>query len=149
GGLWIIDVSDLDAAIRAGTGAAPRGSGLTMARSRLQLRLAAGDEVGAWDLVERALSAGTGPEAALVDLIGGALKDIGAGWATGKLSVADEHRASAVAIRVISRLGARFLPRGRKRGTVVLAAPQRELHGVPVAMAADVLRWHGFTVVDL
>jgi NAD(P)-dependent dehydrogenase (short-subunit alcohol dehydrogenase family) len=77
------------------------------------------------------------------------LEDIGDRWAQGELSVADEHRASAVATRVVSRLGARFLPRGPKRGTVVVAAPEGELHGVPVSMAADVLRWHGFAVVDL
>jgi methanogenic corrinoid protein MtbC1 len=149
GGTWSIDPSDLEAVLGAGTGAAPRGSGLVLARSRLQSRLTAGDEAGAWDLVERALSSGAGPEAALVCVVGGALSDIGVGWATGKLSVADEHRASGVAMRLVSRLGARFLPRGRKRGTVVLAAPQGEMHAVPVAMAADVLRWNGFTVVDL
>jgi MerR family transcriptional regulator, light-induced transcriptional regulator len=99
--------------------------------------------------VERALSSGAVPETGLTGLIGSALEDIGAGWARGELSVADEHRASTVATRVVSRLGARFLPRGPKRGTVVLAAPEGELHSVPISMAADVLRWHGFAVIDL
>ncbi len=149
GGTWEVQVADLEALSNAGTGAAPRGSGLSQARSRLLTRLIAGDEAGAWQLVERSLSSGTAPELALVGLIGVALEEIGAAWSTGKASVADEHRASAVATRLISRLGARFQPRGRKRGTVVLAAPPGELHGIPVSMAADVLRWNGFTVVDL
>ena len=149
GGTWRVQVPDLEALSSAGTGAAPRGSGLSRARSQLLKRLIAGDEAGAWELVERSLSSGTAPEMAMVGLIGGALEEIGVAWSTGELSVADEHRASAVATRLVSRLGARFQPRGRKRGTVVLAAPEGELHGLPVSMAADVLRWNGFTVVDL
>jgi methanogenic corrinoid protein MtbC1 len=149
GGTWRVAVLDVEALSAAGTVAVQRGSGTARARSRLVMRLTAGDEAGAWDLVERGLSSGTGPEGVLVGLIGGSLEEIGAGWSKGELSVADEHRASAVAARLIGRLGARFQPRGRKRGTVVLAAAQGELHSLPVSMAANVLRWSGFAVQDL
>ena len=74
---------------------------------------------------------------------------IGERWERGKFSIADEHRASTVAARLISRLGARFARRGVKRGTVILAAPSGELHAAPVAIAANLLRWRGFDVVEL
>jgi methanogenic corrinoid protein MtbC1 len=77
------------------------------------------------------------------------LRSIGARWEHGQLSIADEHRSSTVATRLISRLGARFARRGVKRGTVILAAPSGELHSAPVAIAANLLRWRGFDVVEL
>jgi methanogenic corrinoid protein MtbC1 len=89
------------------------------------------------------------PPEALLDLVAPALRSIGTCWELGDLSIADEHRASAVATRLISRLGARFTPRGVKRGSVVLAAPSGELHAAPVAIAANLLRWRGFDVVEL
>jgi methanogenic corrinoid protein MtbC1 len=70
-------------------------------------------------------------------------------WQQGELSVADEHRASAVAARLISRLGSRFARRGHRRGTVVLAAAPGELHGLPVAITANLLRWRGLQVIEL
>ena len=74
---------------------------------------------------------------------------IGTLWEDGKLSVADEHRASSVAARLISRLGARFARRGHRRGTVAIAAAPGDLHVLPVAIAANLLRWRGFDVVEL
>jgi methanogenic corrinoid protein MtbC1 len=67
------------------------------------------------------------------------------GWTT----LPYEHRASIVAIRLISRLGPRFARRGVRRGTVVLAAPPGELHAVPVAIAANLLRWQNLDVMEL
>jgi len=52
-------------------------------------------------------------------------------------------------LRIISRLGARFTPRGRKRGSVLVAAPAGDRHGLPVAIVANLLRWRGFTVIEL
>jgi methanogenic corrinoid protein MtbC1 len=78
-----------------------------------------------------------------------ALRLIGVHWESGKCSIADEHRATAVATRLVARLGSRFAPRGVKRGTVVLAAPAGELHGLPVAIGANLLRWKAFNVAEL
>ena len=85
----------------------------------------------------------------LLELVAPVLRSIGTLWEQGELSIADEHRASVVAMRLISRLGARFGRRGHKRGTVVLAAPSGEQHSVPVAIAANLLRWRGFAVIEL
>ena len=65
--------------------------------ARLVDRLVAGDEAGAWKVVEGALSSGSDPANIYSDLLVPALRLIGDGWEAGDLSVADEHRASAVA----------------------------------------------------
>ena len=49
----------------------------------------------------------------------------------------------------ISRIGARFGRRGPKRGSVVITTPPAEQHSTPVAIAADLLRWAGFNVIEL
>jgi MerR family transcriptional regulator, light-induced transcriptional regulator len=117
--------------------------------ARLVDRMVAGDEAGAWKVVEGALSSGSDPADVYLDVLVPALRLIGDGWERGDLSVADEHRASAVTARIIGRLGPRFARRGRTRGTVVLGAPPGEEHGLPGAILADLLRVAGFEPLDL
>jgi methanogenic corrinoid protein MtbC1 len=115
----------------------------------LEARLLAGDSAGAWWLIEGRLAGGLEPTSVLTTLISPALRSIGERWASGELGVDDEHRATAVAQRLIGRLGLQFGRPGRSRGTVVVAAPADDLHVLPVAMVADILRWRGFDVVEL
>ena len=150
GGIWHVAPGDLALVRRGGAGASsPRPTGLTPTRSQLQARLVAGDEAGAWNLLEAALASDMSAEDVLLELVAPTMRSIGLRWERGQLSIADEHRASTVAARLISRLGARFARRGVKRGVVVLAAPSGELHAAPVAIAANLLRWAGFEVVEL
>jgi len=111
--------------------------------------MVAGDSSGAWRLIESRLSGGSDPPGVLTELLVPVLRSIGDRWAAGDLSVGDEHRATAVAYRLIGRLGLQFGRRGRTRGTVVLAAPSGDLHALPVAIVADLLRWRSFDVVEL
>lgn len=132
-------------------GRAPQ-RGRTPARhwaDRLEARLLEGDEPGAWGVVEAALVAGASPQAAYLDVLAPALRAIGERWEREDIDVADEHRASAVAVRIVGRLGPRFTRRGRRRGTVVLGTPPGELHSIPGAIVADVLRGAGYALVDL
>jgi excisionase family DNA binding protein len=115
----------------------------------LEARLVAGDEAGAWAVIEAVLAAGAQPDQVLLDLIAPAMRSVGTKWAEGRCSIADEHRATAVTSRLLSRLGSRFARPGVKRPTVVLAALAGDLHSLPVSMAANLLRWHGFQVVEL
>jgi excisionase family DNA binding protein len=150
GGIWQVDRADVALVRRPKNRMRrPPANSEKPSRARLEARLVASDEAGAWDVLESALASGMEPEEVVLELVGPALHSIGALWAAGTLSVADEHRASVVAARLISRLGARFARRGHKRGTVILAAAPGELHGMPVAIAANLLRWRGFEVVEL
>jgi excisionase family DNA binding protein len=116
---------------------------------RLADRLIAGDEPGAWRLVEDALSAGTAPVDVHLDLLAGAMRIVGDRWAAGTASIDQEHRATAVCTRLVGRFGPRFTRRGRTRGAVLLAAAPGDAHALPVSLATDVVRHAGWSVVDL
>ncbi|MGE5131741.1 MAG: B12-binding domain-containing protein [Gemmatimonadota bacterium] len=78
----------------------------------------------------------------LIDLceqvIAPALRRVGDEWAAGRVSIAQEHRASAICERL---LAARIRqPAGRPRGIAVVATPPGERHGLPALMAAACLR---------
>jgi excisionase family DNA binding protein len=154
-GRWVIRGTDLDAfdrraASRTGPTATERGrADWARHRPRLVERLVAGDEGGAWDLVERVIAAGAQPIEVHLELLVPAMHTVGDRWEAGTLDVGQEHTATAVAMRIVGRLGPRFVRRGRRRGTVLLAAPPDELHGLPLAIVADVTRAEGFDVVDL
>jgi len=104
---------------------------------QLYAAIAAGEETHARHWLGR-LAAGV----ALVDLcervIAPALRRIGDEWAAGQVSIAQEHRASAICERLIAAHAAQ--PGGRPRGRAVVATPPGERHGLPALMAAACLR---------
>lgn len=105
---------------------------------RLYALVATGDELGARVLVDRLREGAVEALTLCDDLIGPALRRIGEDWEAGELSVAEEHRASAICERLLARLAVH--PRGRPRGVCVVGTPPGEEHGLPAAMAAVVLR---------
>jgi excisionase family DNA binding protein len=103
----------------------------------LYLLIAAGEETRARHRLER-LAAGV----PLIDLcehvIAPALRRIGDEWQAGRVSIAQEHRASAICERLIAAHTSQ--PAGRPRGVAVVATPPGERHGLPALMAAACLR---------
>lgn len=148
GAEWRVDPRDLER-FNGGTSTRARRRRRADYPTRLADRLVAGDEPGAWAVTEDALTAGLEPAEVYLELFSPAMEQIGEGWAEGRLSVADEHQASAIMLRLIGRLGPRMRRRGRTRGAVVLAAPPGDHHSVPVALLTDLLRMRGFRVHDL
>ncbi len=154
---WLVDPGDLDLVHPAGPPGpdgpdGPDGAERPARLDRVPLlraRMVAGDEAGAWRIVEDALAAGQPAAGIYLDLLVPVLRSVGDGWAEGSVSVAAEHRASAVAQRIIGRLGPRFARRGRKRGTVIIGGPAGDQHSLPGAIIADLLRGQGFDVIDL
>jgi len=67
-----------------------------------------------------------------------ALRRIGEEWAAGELTIAAEHRASAICERLIAARA--HQPPGRPRGIAVTATPPGERHALPALMAAACLR---------
>jgi excisionase family DNA binding protein len=146
---WRIARRDVDALTAPPEVARPRRPGPEPARRRLEERMLAGDEGGSWQIVEDSLASGMAPSDVHLRLLVPALADIGARWARGELRVADEHRATVVAGRLVGRLGPQLRTRGARRGTVVVGAVTGDAHGLPTAIAADLLRGAGFEVIDL
>lgn len=163
-GRWHIAVADLERVGRrrragASSGGRPPRSAtadgrrvsasLRGAADRLLERLLAGDGAGAWLIVESALLAG-GPGDVYLEVLAPCLQEVGARWERGELSVGDEHRATAVAMGLVGRLGPLFGRRGRRRpGCVVLAGAEGDSHAIPLIMVADMLRAAGINVVQL
>jgi len=149
GAKWTVDVADL-AKIQQTIATPKKRRGTHIDRAvRLKDRMVAGDRTGSWAVIEGAMSSGMEPSAILVELLVPALEQIGDDWGSGVLSVADEHRASVVAMRILGRLGPRFARRGRSRGSVILGTPPGEQHGLPVLILADLLRNARFEPLDL
>lgn len=148
GPTWRVALADVEA-MRAGP---PRTGGRKHKApwaERLRARLLAGDEAGAWGVVEAALTAGADPAEIHLDVLAPAMRAVGELWATGEIDVADEHRATVVASRLVGRLSPRFARRGRSRGCVVVGCAEGERHALPTLLLADVLRSAGWSVIDL
>lgn len=105
---------------------------------RLYALLVEGDELEARQLLDRLREGRIEPLVLCEELLTPTLRQIGDAWADGTISVAVEHRASAICERLVAR--AAVHPRGRPRGVCLVTTPPGEQHGLPAAMAALVLR---------
>jgi excisionase family DNA binding protein len=149
GGTWQVAPADVES-YRSGAEAVEPGARRRAPwAARLEARLVAGDNRGAWGVIEAALAAGAEVDEVYLQIISPAMQSIGARWAAGELDVSVEHRATGIAFRLIGRLGPRFARRGRTRGVVLLGAPVGERHSLPIALLADLLRGEGWDVSDL
>jgi excisionase family DNA binding protein len=111
--------------------------------------LTEGDEAEAWRLAQNALASAFTPEQLYLDVLAPAMRTVGDNWEAGRVSIAEEHRASALAYRLVGRLGPSFTRRGPTRGLIVLGTPTGDRHGLATALLADPLRGRGFAVADL
>src|SRR5271154_4951980 len=95
GSQWWVDPRDLPA-VAAGSPVAgrprteTRRASRAIAARRLEDRLVAGDEPGAWTIVEGRLGSGSDPDEVLLDGLGEAMRSVGKGWEAGDYTVADE-----------------------------------------------------------
>ncbi|MCB0976533.1 MAG: helix-turn-helix domain-containing protein [Acidimicrobiales bacterium] len=112
--------------------------------SRLVAPLAAGDEVAAWAVVRDARNGGIGFDEVHLDVVARAVGSVPGG------DTAMEHRlAVTTAGRLVARLGGEIPHRGRKLGTVVLASPPGEHHGLALSIVSNIVRHGGFRVLEL
>jgi len=107
-------------------------------QQRLHALLVEGDELGVRLLVDRLHVGGVEALVLCEELFAPVLARVGHDWAEGRISVAVEHRLSAICERALARIAAH--PRGRPRGVAVVCTPPGEEHSLPAAMAAVCLR---------
>jgi methanogenic corrinoid protein MtbC1 len=106
----------------------------------------AGDEYMARDVVAGALDAGLGAESVLLDVIGAVQRRVGAEWAAARITVAQEHAATAINERVIATLPTRTSRPASARGRITVACVDGEWHALPARLLAETLALRGFTV---
>jgi excisionase family DNA binding protein len=146
-GRYLVSLHDIDAVeARRRTPASPtppsRGR-LERQAERMHDALVEGDEAAARGIARRLVDEGTGLVELIQAVIVPPLRRIGQAWHDGELTIWVEHRASAIVDRVLGELAPN--PRGRRRGTVMVAAVAGDHHSLPTTMAAVVLReanWH-------
>ena len=112
--------------------------------------LLAGDEVAAELAIRDALEADLSMPAIDDEIIAPALWLVGELWERGEITIADEHLATEISLRVLAlSREARRVSRARPDHRVMLAAPTAELHVVALRMTGDLLREAGYDVVML
>jgi methanogenic corrinoid protein MtbC1 len=110
----------------------------------------AGDEGGAERAIREAIDAGL-TEGIIDDaVIAPTMRRVGDLWAAGEISVADEHLATHITIRMVALLRESFRVAARRPGhRVMLAGIERERHSVGLEMAASVLSHGDYEVLML
>jgi excisionase family DNA binding protein len=141
---WQVRERDIEAFLQerpdSPTPARTRGTRTREYPRRLLERLITGDEAGAWAVVEAAMSGGMSPDEVYLDLLAPALETVGRRWESGDLSIAEEHQASAVVLRLIGRVGDPGSHDAAASVTMLLGAPPHDVHGIPTALMGDLLR---------
>ena len=112
--------------------------------------LLAGDEIAAEIAIRQAMDAGLGTATIDDQIIAPALWLVGELWERGEISVADEHLASEISLRVLTlQREAQRVADQRRRQRIMLAAPSGEQHVIALRMVANLLREAAYEVVML
>ena len=112
--------------------------------------LLAADEAAAEIAIREAMDAGLDTAQIDDEIIAPALWHVGDLWERGEISVADEHIATEISIRVLAlQREAQRVAQTRGEYRVLLAAPAGELHVVALRMVDNLLRNAGYDVAML
>lgn len=112
----------------------------------------AGDEYAAADAVMGGLEGGAGLEDLLLEVVAPVQARVGREWAANRITVAQEHTATAVNERVLAALAHHPAGRAAARshdpapGRITVACVDGEWHAFPARLLAEVLRLRGWRV---
>jgi len=116
----------------------PSASRLDRAAERMHRALVSGDEATVRNIASGLVDEGASVVDVIQQVLAPPLVRIGNDWHDGKLTIWVEHRASAIIERLLGGIVPN--PRGRRRGTVMVASVTGDLHSLPSSMAAVALR---------
>ena len=151
GGRYVVGRDDLvafDAARRAPIAPRPPSSSrIERSADRVHDALVAGEEKTVGTIVRKLVNEGSSITDLIDSVFAPAMRGIGEAWNDGELPVWAEHRASAITERIFGE----FMPnpRGRRRGTALVASVSGDRHSLPTTMAAVALREHNWHVHHL
>lgn len=136
-------VPDVETANSRAVGAADQ----ALVREKLWGAVADCDEYAAVTTIFAALDAGMQPEDILLEVIARVQYKVGTEWAANRITVAQEHAATAINDRVIAALAQHPASRSTgKAGRVTVACVDGEWHALPARLLAETLRLRGWQV---
>jgi methanogenic corrinoid protein MtbC1 len=109
----------------------------------------AGDEYAAADAAMAAIEAGVPMETLLLDVVAPVQARVGYEWAANRITVAQEHTATAVNERVLAALAHHPSMREHQepaKGRIAVACIDGEWHAFPARLLSEVLRGRGWRV---
>jgi methanogenic corrinoid protein MtbC1 len=77
------------------------------------------------------------------------LYEVGARWESNRITVAQEHIATAITQYVMARIYEPPVDTAKDKGTIVLTGVEGELHSIGAVMVGDLLELSGWTVRSL
>lgn len=125
----------------------PTANRTARAADRMHGALVSGDEAAVRSIATGLIDEGASVVDVIQHVLVPPLMRIGNDWHEGKLTIWVEHRASAIIERLLGGIAPN--PRGRRRGTVMVAAVTGDMHSLPSSMAAVALRADNWWVEHL
>ncbi|MBI2680345.1 MAG: cobalamin B12-binding domain-containing protein [Candidatus Solibacter usitatus] len=126
--------------------APPTGDRLELTRKVFIAAILAGNRHAALNIVEEALRDGHSHLDIYVGVFTESLRRVGELWELNKISVAQEHMATAITQYAIAAIYPRMVPAAGHRGNMVVTGVAGELHQVGANLVADAMEAHGWTV---
>jgi methanogenic corrinoid protein MtbC1 len=108
-----------------------------------------GQRNAAINIAVEALSNGASSFDVYVELCSKTLWEIGEMWERNQISVADEHRATAIVQYVVAQIYSRIPLHPRHRGNVIVTGVEGEMHQLGGNIVADLLEADGWDVCFL
>ena len=115
-------------------------------KSEFQSALLVGDHHRCMELAEQYIITPLDIQPFYLQIIQPVLYDIGMLWEMGKISVAEEHLASAIVGRVMANINMKTKAVKPYKGKAVVTASPNEFHEIGAWMVADVLTVNGWQV---
>lgn len=125
-------------------------TGVEKVRRRYLAAVLAGRRRDAFALVDGAVDEGLGIRALYLDVFQPVLREVGRLWQENRITVADEHLATAITQAAMARLYDRvFVADGAAGPLLVAACAAQERHELGLRMICDVLELEGWDTVYL
>ena len=124
----------------------PKKVELAKAREKMLSALIEGNQLEATQLVDSAIVDRWEPSSVYVNVIGHCMAEIGARWRSGKLLISTEHRATQIALRLISRAQSSYVNSRRVGLRAIVTSVEGDTHLIGGLTFADLLRVEGWEV---
>jgi methanogenic corrinoid protein MtbC1 len=121
-------------------------TGLELAQKLYLQAILTGQRKAAVNVALELLRSGTAIQDVYVAVLQESLYEVGRLWESNKITVAEEHMATAITQFVIAQLYSHIEPFEHMRGVAVVAGVRGELHQVGANMVADVMDIDGWEV---